>query len=305
MTGFEVILLISICILGFMVYRSYTAVNKVSQNAQTNASSDIQEMLLKSAQNSASINQQLTQSLLDIKDQVNALQLRKTEEDSSSNIKGMLGNVLLEQMLSEIYGTNTKGILWDTEYTIEGLGRPDGVVLYKEKIIPIDSKNHKDDYVAYLEGTSNIKNMTMTLAKSVKDVAKYVDPNKNTSSMVILFLPSEQMYYDIFIKNFENINVQNLRRECRKHNVTICSPSTLYVELVRIMEQLQQDIIYGNLSAVMEAFRSSEDIIDRNMTQLDAWETRFKNVLNEIQTLRNANSKTLKKVKSLDMDKAT
>lgn len=304
MTEAIMITVLLACVVAFVI-NHITLRRFIDNMQQRNVSQNADQFLVQSLQETSEANHKLLRELMELKDRVNAIELKKTQEDANPNIKGMAGNILLGQMLAEIYGENTKGRFWDTEYNIAGIGRPDAVVMYKDKIIPIDSKNHKDDYVAYMQGSSNLKNLTTTLIRSAKDVAKYISPSSGTSHTALMFIPSEQMYYDVFVANFDNTHVQNLRRECQKMDIVLCSPSTLYVELTRIFEQIERNVVMDNISIVFEMFRNVGDIMDRNIAQLDAWETRFKNVLSEIQSLRNVNTKMQKNIKSIDKEKAT
>lgn len=303
MTNFFIIVGILVCIV-IAVSNNHVLNKLVETMQQANRPQSTDPAVANMLHETAELNRKLMQELLDLKNQVNVLQQKKAQEDANSNIKGMAGNVLLRQMLEDVYGENTKGALWDVERTIDGIGRPDAVVIYGNKMIPIDSKNHKDDYAAYLEGKSDIKNLTATLTKSARNVAKYVDKERGTADAALLFIPSESMYYDVFVKNFDNVHVQNLRRECQKLGVIFCSPNSLYVELTRILEYMRHDAVRNNVEDVIDTISNAQSTIERNISQLDAWETRFKNVLTEVHTLRNVNTKALEKVKGIDADKS-
>jgi len=250
-------------------------------------------------QNNMDTNNTLLQSVVSMNDTIKDMKQKQIETLNNSNIKGSLGNVMLEQLLIEIYGENTQGALWDLEYVMEGVGRPDAVVKFKDTLIPIDSKNLKDDYQKHLDGEVPLKHVTQAIGKSVKDISKYIRPDLKTSAHGILFLPSEQMYYDIFVSNATHSSVSVLRKECIKYNIVICSPGTLYIELGRIMEHIRTSAVSTEIRAQLEMLKNVDETYARVGSQLEAWETRIRNLGAENSTLLNIVRNSEKKIKTL------
>lgn len=143
-----------------------------------------------------------------------------------------LGNIISDSMNAEQYEENfvtKKGSSDRVEFAVKMPGKNDQVVY-----LPIDSKFPVENYsrlvAAYEVGEKvAIEQYRKELANDVKVQAKkisnkYLDPPL-TTDFGIMFVPTESLYAEI-------LRIPGLFDEIRqKHNVTICSPSTLPVIL--------------------------------------------------------------------------
>lgn len=143
-----------------------------------------------------------------------------------------LGNIISDCMPKEQYEENIitkKGSNDRVEFAIKMPGKDDLTVY-----LPIDSKFPVENYgrliEAYDKGSKvDIETMRKALANDVKEQAKkistkYLDPPA-TTDFGVMFVPTESLYAEI-------LRIPGLSEDVRqKHNVTICSPSTLPVIL--------------------------------------------------------------------------
>ncbi len=143
-----------------------------------------------------------------------------------------LGNIIEDCLASEQYDENiiTKSGSNDrVEYAIRMPGKDDGTVY-----LPVDSKFPTENYArlleAYEKGNKDevelyrkaLRTDVLTQAKKIS--TKYLDPPA-TTDFGVMFVPTESLYAEI-------LRIPGLSDDIRqKHNVTICSPSTLPVIL--------------------------------------------------------------------------
>lgn len=143
-----------------------------------------------------------------------------------------LGNIIEDCLAVEQYDENiiTKSGSNDrVEYAIRMPGKDDGTVY-----LPVDSKFPTENYArlleAYEKGNKDeielyrkaLRADVLTQAKKIS--TKYLDPPA-TTDFGVMFVPTESLYAEI-------LRIPGLSDEVRqKHNVTICSPSTLPVIL--------------------------------------------------------------------------
>lgn len=143
-----------------------------------------------------------------------------------------LGNIIEDCLASEQYDENiiTKSGSNDrVEYAIRMPGKDDGTVY-----LPVDSKFPTENYArlleAYEKGNKDevelyrkaLRADVLTQAKKIS--TKYLDPPA-TTDFGVMFVPTESLYAEI-------LRIPGLSDDIRqKHNVTICSPSTLPVIL--------------------------------------------------------------------------
>lgn len=143
-----------------------------------------------------------------------------------------LGNIIADCMPQEQYEENIvtkKGSNDRVEFAIKMPGKEDEMVY-----LPIDSKFPIENYARLIESYDTgdkleIETYRKALANDVKEQAKkistkYLDPPL-TTDFGAMFVPTESLYAEI-------LRVPGLTDIIRqKHNVTICSPSTLPVIL--------------------------------------------------------------------------
>lgn len=143
-----------------------------------------------------------------------------------------LGNIIEDCLAPEQYDENiiTKSGSNDrVEYAIRMPGKDDGTVY-----LPVDSKFPTENYArlleAYEKGNKDevelyrkaLRTDVLTQAKKIS--TKYLDPPA-TTDFGVMFVPTESLYAEI-------LRIPGLSDDIRqKHNVTICSPSTLPVIL--------------------------------------------------------------------------
>lgn len=143
-----------------------------------------------------------------------------------------LGNIIQDCLSPEQYGENiiTKAGSSDrVEFAIRMPGKDEQAVF-----LPIDSKFPTENYARLLEAYEHgdkaeietyrkaLRSDVLTQAKKLS--GKYLDPPA-TTDFGVMFVPTESLYAEI-------LRIAGLSDEVRqKHNVTICSPSTLPVIL--------------------------------------------------------------------------
>lgn len=143
-----------------------------------------------------------------------------------------LGNIIQDCLSPEQYSENiiTKAGSSDrVEFAIRMPGKDEQAVF-----LPIDSKFPTENYARLLEAYEHgdkaeietyrkaLRSDVLTQAKKLS--SKYLDPPA-TTDFGVMFVPTESLYAEI-------LRIAGLSDEVRqKHNVTICSPSTLPVIL--------------------------------------------------------------------------
>lgn len=143
-----------------------------------------------------------------------------------------LGNIISDSLSKDQYAENiiTKhGSNDRVEFAIRMPGQGENEVL-----LPVDSKFPIENYARLVDAYDNgqkgdielyrkaLRNDVKTQAKKIAE--KYLDPPA-TTDFGVMFVPTESLYAEI-------IRIPGLFDEIRqKHNVTICSPSTLPIIL--------------------------------------------------------------------------
>ncbi|HEX4103998.1 MAG TPA: DNA recombination protein RmuC, partial [Candidatus Paceibacterota bacterium] len=116
--------------------------------------------------------------------------------------RGVLGEYFLETVLKNVLPPGT----YQMQYPFNnGKDIVDAVILYQEKIIPIDSKFSLENYNRLATATTDDERkryetaLHNDLKTRVDETSKYIKPAENTVDFAFMFIPSEALYYDLLI----------------------------------------------------------------------------------------------------------
>src|SRR5215475_98170 len=161
--------------------------------------------------------------------------------------RGALGEVALERLLEDALPKER----YQRQFRFTTGEMADAVIFLRDKLLPIDSKFPLDAFRRMSEQNSTqtgpqtpqttdearrafataVKGHTDSIAK------KYILPNEGTLGIALMFLPSENVYYELLMTS--DAKGQPLDEYCRSKNVIAVSPNTLYAHLQVILMGLQ------------------------------------------------------------------
>jgi len=150
----------------------------------------------------------------------------------SPKARGAFGELTLEQMLAEIFGTHTG--LFATQYELDGRERVDAVIFVEpdnQRIVCIDAKFPLANAQPLLDGNLSEQDARDCERKFARDVLnrareiadKYIRPPL-TLDFAFMFVPAESVYY-LLLKD------QKLHEELLRMHVVPTSPNALYAYL--------------------------------------------------------------------------
>jgi len=161
--------------------------------------------------------------------------------------RGTLGEVTLERLLEDALPRES----YKRQYRFASGEAADAVVFLRDKMLPIDSKFPLDAFRRMSEPATG-QGVTQapgqpdearrSFATAVKGHAdaiakKYIVPNEGTLSIALMFVPSENVYYELLMTS--DAKSLPLDEYCRSKNVIAVSPNTLYAYLQVILMGMQ------------------------------------------------------------------
>jgi len=158
--------------------------------------------------------------------------------------RGVLGEFFLETVLQDVLPEGT----YKTQYEFKNGEKVDAVVLVKKQIVPIDAKFSLENYNRMAEQRDLAEKQRLEkvfvndLKLRIKETAKYIRPEEDTTDFAFMFIPSEGIYYDLlsnkvgFIKGEENSLIQ---RAYKEYKVIIVSPTTFVAYLQTVLQGLK------------------------------------------------------------------
>ena len=153
---------------------------------------------------------------------------------------GGAGERILEKALHDVLGSN----MLESQYRLSS-GVVDFVIKFKEHIVPIDSKLSLENFNKMLTAPDdNLKRafwkaFTNDVKKRIDETSKYILPGEKTTDFAMMYIPSESVYYEAFVKD-KNFNEENVMIDYAwKKRVCPVSPQTIYPYLVMIIQGMK------------------------------------------------------------------
>jgi DNA recombination protein RmuC len=177
----------------------------------------------------------------------------------SPKVRGGLGETLLEQVL----GLMLPQAHWELQHGFRSGERVDAVVRVAERLVPVDAKFPLENFRRMLAEPEEEKRKPLrrAFARDVKlrvdEIAKkYIVPDEGTFDFALMYVPAENVYYEIIIKAAEG-EEEPISSYALERRVIPVSPNCFYAYL--------QVIVLGLRGLGIEA--SARDIQD-NLARL-------------------------------------
>jgi DNA recombination protein RmuC len=187
-------------------------------------------------------------------------------------LRGSLGEFLLSDLLAQIL----PGEHFDLQYAFKNNEKVDAVVKIGGQLVAVDAKFPLENFQRFVaasdeaEKKSFRKMFVSDVKKHIEAIAsKYIRPDEGTYDFALMYVPAENIYYEVIVKDEAAEGEHLLAHHAMKKRVIPVSPNTLYVYLNTIVlglkglriEKAAQEILNGlarlgnDLGRIQEAFR--------------------------------------------------
>lgn len=151
-------------------------------------------------------------------------------------LRGGLGELFLDDMLAQIFSKDQ----YTLQYRFKSGEAVDAVVHLKDDLkIPIDAKFPLENFKKVLNSDDDLdkdnkkKQFVSDVKKHIDDIArKYILPNEGTLDIALMYIPAENIYYEMIVKEEKD---SGLMPYALKKRVFPVSPNTLYIYLQAIL----------------------------------------------------------------------
>ena len=151
-------------------------------------------------------------------------------------LRGGLGELFLDDMLAQVFSKDQ----YSLQYRFKSGEAVDAVVHLKDGLkIPIDAKFPLENFKKVLDTDDEAdkeqkkKLFIADVKKHIDDIArKYILPNEGTLDIALMYIPAENIYYEIIVKDEKD---NGLLPYASKKRVFPVSPNTLYIYLQAIL----------------------------------------------------------------------
>ncbi|MCX5714760.1 MAG: DNA recombination protein RmuC [Candidatus Omnitrophica bacterium] len=141
--------------------------------------------------------------------------------------RGVMGETLLENLLSQILPAKH----YQVQYRFKNQDAVDAVIRLGERLVPVDAKFSLENFQK-MQGIESEqdkiafrKKFNQDIKSRVDEIAsKYILPQENTYDFALMYIPAENIYYEVVIK-------EDLLGYCLSRKVIPVSPNTFYAYL--------------------------------------------------------------------------
>jgi len=181
-------------------------------------------------------------------------------------LRGQFGETFLENLLSQVM---PKGY-YEIQYKFKSGETVDAAIRLGNKLVPIDAKFSLENFKKFLAATDEgekaaaRKKFIADVKDRINEIAsKYILPEEDTYDFALMYIPAENVYYEVIIK-------EDMLTFCLSRKVIPVSPNTFYAYLQVIclglkgmkIEQNAQEILksLGTLSNEMAKFKEDFEL---------------------------------------------
>ncbi|OGI26011.1 MAG: hypothetical protein A3J76_05235 [Candidatus Moranbacteria bacterium RBG_13_45_13] len=200
---------------------------------------------------------------------------------NAPKLRGVMGEFLLENLLSQKLSKD----LYVLQYSFKSGEKVDVVVKLKDYLIPIDSKFPLENFRKIIEAENepqkdlHKKQFYSDVKKHIDAIAqKYILPNEGTSDFAFMYIPAENVYYEIISHDFGNKNLFDYAKE---KGVIPVSPNIFNAYLGTIVMGLSGMKIAENAKAIFKNIKNLELYFGRIRGDFVALGTHIKNAHNK------------------------
>jgi DNA recombination protein RmuC len=182
--------------------------------------------------------------------------------------RGGFGEILLGNLLAQVLPEKH----FRMQYTFRDNQRVDAAILLGERILPIDSKFPLQGFDG--EGVSK-SSFVRNVKSRIDETAKYIRPVEGTFEFAMMYIPAENIYYEI-ISNGDLFNYAMERR------VIPVSPNSFYAYLQVVVFGLHGMQIEENARLILErisslgiALNNVQDVYEKLGTSITGTQTKY------------------------------
>ena len=183
------------------------------------------------------------------------------------HLRGRFGEASLERLLADFLPAH----MFEMQAQLpEGGGRPDAIIQFPDRRLPIDAKFPREQVLALFESNveAEVEEARVALVRVMKAEAKrikaYIQPENGTTDIALMYLPSETLYMEV-IRNRELADWLN------QQHVFPVSPNSLLMTLQTIA-------LVHKWYEVASRFERSRLELSKAQKSFDYFQSQFENV---------------------------
>lgn len=189
-------------------------------------------------------------------------------------LRGGFGELLLEELLKQILPP----AYYKLQHEFKSGEKVDAIIRLSNGLVPVDSKFPLEDFQRLSDAQSEEeqkirrRDFVRNIKGHIDKVTKYIQPDEDTFDFALMYIPAENIYYEIV-----TTDEGNLHRYALEKKVIPVSPNSFYAYLqaialglkgLRIEESAREIIAYlGRLQSDFQRFQEDFQILGRHLSE--------------------------------------
>jgi DNA recombination protein RmuC len=217
-------------------------------------------------------------------------------------IRGGMGELFLSDLLKQVLPPSRYAL----QHRFKSREAVDAVILLKEGMVPVDSKFPLENFKKVMEAKDEAEKLAAK-KQFIRDVKKHVDairtkyilPDEGTFDFALMYVPAENVYYEIIIKDENLDDAKGIFKYAIDNKVIPVSPNSFYGYLQTILlglrgmrieeraEQILQDLarLEGDFVKVTDDFRRMGTHVKNLTSSYDSTEKRLNKFGDKLESL--------------------
>lgn len=170
--------------------------------------------------------------------------------------RGILGEYILDTLLGNVLAPGQ----YKAQYKFKNGDLVDFAIIYRDKIIPIDSKFSLEKYNLIMEEHNDAarvqleKEFKVDLKNRIDETSKYIRPLEGTTDFAFMFIPAEGVFYNLLMYKVGTLQVSShdLIEYAFKKHVIIVSPTTFFAYLETVIHGMKALQMEENVKEIIK-----------------------------------------------------
>jgi len=199
----------------------------------------------------------------------------------SPKLRGGLGELFLGDLLAQIFPLSHYAL----QHRFKSGEAVDAVIKLGSSLVPVDAKFPLENFKSVVE-TATEEERRIARKKFIGDVKKHIDaisgkyilPDEGTFDFALMYIPAENVYYELIIKDEAIDTEKGLLNYAFTKRVIPVSPNSFYAYLQTILlglkgmhiEEQAQEILksLARLSGDFDKFKSDFELLGKHLTNM-------------------------------------
>lgn len=172
----------------------------------------------------------------------------------SPKLRGGLGELFLGELLAEVLPRENYAL----QYAFKTNETVDAVIRVEGHLVPVDAKFPLEGFTRLREAGSDEerlkakRDLVRDVRKHIDTIAeKYIRPSEGTLDFALMYIPAENVYYEVVVRDERLPEEYDLSRYALAHRVIPVSPNSFYAYLQTILLGLKGLQVERNIAAVL------------------------------------------------------